>query len=443
MSGVWRKPPGPRILGSELFEGTAMSALVRRLLPLTLMVFVACSDSPRGPLDPALPPLDLSLGRLAFEQECSGCHASRDGFDLKTFGFADTTIIRRAVKHVDSSTARNIAGYIASLSAPRNDENVRLFQPRGTVLSSDLEFANALFGRDAWPAEITSAQLVTIDPRNVQVAIKLPVWSDEKSNTDWMPDFPLPPGVLDYSGGLVAGAVAGYRAAPTRDNLVRAVNALRTAERAVANADAPCLLEDTVRVRYRECFEVRRWASTLVALYMLKWGMNQNLGGTVHDIWWDVGNAARKSRADRNAPIANAVDNWATWMYLGWSFDPSRHSSSYLGGAFRTLGMTRHATFVALRSQVARPRNSISIYEDALNAVKFAPNTWASAAGTFALRHLNERIAAGERPANPEQTTTAIMQVNSTLAEAFKKVPLSDRPALDALARTVLASLGQ
>ena len=420
-----------------------MSALLRLSLPLALLASVACSDSPRGPLDPATPALDLSLGRLAFEQQCSGCHASRDGFDLKTFGFSDTTIIRRAVRHVDSSTARNIAGYIKSISAPPHDEHLRLFQPRAAVLSGDVEFATSLFGRDAWPAELTTTQLLVIDPRNVQIAIKLPVWSDEVSNTDWMPDFPLPPGILNYSGGLAAGAIAGYRASPTKENLVRAVNALRTADRAVENTEAPCLLEDTLRVKYRQCFEVRRWTSTLVALYLLQWGMNQNLGGTIHDIWWDVGNAARKSRADRTAPIANAVDNWTTWMYLGWSFDPSKHSSSYLGGGFRTLGMTRHATFVALRSQVSRPRNSMSVYEDVLNAVKFAPNGWASAVGTFGLRHLNERIAAGERPANSEQAAMAIAQVNSTLTEAYKKVPMSDRAGLEALAKPVIATLSQ
>lgn len=420
-----------------------MSALLRLSLPLALLASVACADSPRGPLDPATPALDLSLGRLAFEQQCSGCHASRDGFDLKTFGFSDTTIIRRAVRHVDSSTARNIAGYIRSIYAPPNDEHLRLFQPRAGVLSGDVEFATALFGRDAWPAELTTTQLLVIDPRNVQIAIKLPVWSDEVSNADWMPDFPLPPGILNYSGGLAAGAIAGYRASPTKENLVRAVNALRTADRAVENTEAPCLLEDTLRVKYRQCFEVRRWTSTLVALYLLQWGMNQNLGGTIHDIWWDVGNAARKSRADRTAPIANAVDNWTTWMYLGWSFDPSKHSSSYLGGGFRTLGMTRHATFVALRSQVSRPRNSMSVYEDVLNAVKFAPNGWASAVGTFGLRHLNERIAAGERPANSEQAAMAIAQVNSTLTEAYKKVPMADRAGLEALAKPVIASLSQ
>src|SRR6476620_4725862 len=105
----------------------------RLFLPLGRLASVACSDA-RAPLDPAIPLPDPSLGRMAFDQSCSGCHASRDGFDLKTFGFTDTTIIRRAVKHVDTTTAYNIVAYIHSLSAPPNNADLRLFQPRGTVL---------------------------------------------------------------------------------------------------------------------------------------------------------------------------------------------------------------------------------------------------------------------------------------------------------------------
>lgn len=416
-----------------------MPVPARLFLPLVLLVSVACSDS-GSPLDPAIPLPDPSLGRVAFEESCSGCHASRDGFDIKTFGFTDTTIVRRAVKHVDSATARNIVAYIHSLNAPPNDKNLRLFQPKGATAATDLDFAMALFGRDAWP-DMSSADLAAIDPRNVQITVKLPVWADEGTNMDWMPDTPLPSGVLDYSGGLAAGAIAGYRAAPTKENLVRAVSALRTADRAAANLQAPCLLEDTLRVRYRECFEVRRWTSTLVALYMLHNGMNLNLGGDVHDIWWDVGNAARKSRADRSIPITNADQNWTAWMYLGWSFDPSKHSSSYLGGGFRQLGFMRQATFVALRSEVARPKNSMSIYEDAVNAVKFAPNAWATSVATFGLRHLNERLSAGEKPATADLLATATAQVNSLLTESYKKIPVADRAKVDALAQPVLAAL--
>ena len=408
-------------------------------LSLTLTAVVACSDS--SGTEPLVAGADPAMGRLAFEASCAGCHASRDGYDIKTFGFTDTTIIRRAVAHVDTATARDIVAYIHGLSAPPNSADLRLFQPKGAPVASDVEFATRLFGSDGWPTSITTAQLLAIDPRNVQIAAKLPVWADEKSNMDWMPDFVLPGGILDYSGGLARGAIAGYNAAPTADNLVRAVNALRTADRAVANPQAPCLLEDTVRVRYRECFEVRRWTSTLVALYMLRNGMNTQLAGRMQDVWWDVGNAARKSRTDRTIPIANVDQNWATWMFLGWSFDPSLHSSSYTGGGFRQIGLVRHATFVALRSEVARPRNSANVYEDLLNAVKFSPSTWTSSVTSFGLRHLDERLKAGDRPTTVEQRATAIMQVNSALTEASKKVPLAERATLEALARPVLTAL--
>jgi len=419
-----------------------MDRSARLLLSLVLIALVGCSDSVRGPVEPGMPNGDPVFGRFAFEEACSGCHASRDGFDLKTFGFTDTTIIRRAVKHVDSATARNIVAYIRSLAAPRNSENLPLFQPKGVPLGSDLEFATALFGRDAWPAELTNAELAAIDPRKVQIAIRLPIWSDEGSNMDWMPDFPLPAGVLDFSGGLAAGAIAGYSAAPTRDNLLRAVNALRNADRAIANPGAPCIFDDPLRVKFRECFEVRRWTSTLVALYLLRNGMDIDPGFQLHDVWWDVGNAARKSTADRSVPIANAVENWTSWMFLSWSFDPSRHSSSYTGGSFRQLGLTRHATFVALRSQVARPRNSAAVYEDLVNAVRFAPASWTVPVASFGLRHVAGRLLQGDRP-SADEIATAITRVTATLTEAYRKVTVADRVTLGVLAQPVLAALAQ
>ena len=422
------------------FEGTIMRSAHELSLSLTLLIAAACSDS-AGTIDPMAFSANPVMGKLAFEESCSGCHASRDGFDLKTFAFTDTTIIRRAVKHVDTATARNIVAYIHGLSAPPGYSGMRLFQPKGAPLGSDIDFAVALFGRDEWPADMTTARLLAIDPRNVQIAARLPVWADETSNLDWMPDRELPGGILDYSGGLARGAIAGYNAAPTADNLIRAVNAIRAADRATANQEAPCLLEDTIRVRYRECFEVRRWTSSLVALYMLRNGVNAQLAGKMQDVWWDVGNAARKSRGDRSAPIANVDQNWATWMFLGWSFDPSLHSSSYTGGGFRQIGLMRHATFVALRSEVARPRNSASVYEDLLNAVKFSPTTWTTAVTSFALRHVDERLMSGDRPATAELRATAIMQVNSAVTEANKKVATSERAQISALAQTVLGGL--
>lgn len=415
-------------------------------LSLLVLLLGAC-DNANSPADPGTPPPpppppvpNAALGRVAFENECSSCHASRDGFDLRMFGFTDTTIIRRAVNHVDTNTARNIVAYIHTVQSPELPETTHLFQPGGSSVSTDIEFATSLFGRDEWPATLTTAQLAAIDPRTVRIAVRLPIWSNEGNNLDWMPDQPLPPAILEYQGGMAAAAVAGYRAFPTPENLLRAVNALRNADRAAANLGAPCLLEDTVRVRYRDCFEVRRWTSSLVALHMMRYGIDQTLGGQVHDVWWDVGNAARRSRTDPAVPIANPVENWANWMYLGWSFDPSQHASVYTGGAFRQLGLNRHATFIALRSEIARPRNSASPYDDAANAVNFSPIGWVPSVATFALQHLRERLAAGERPTQA-QMADAVTRVNSTVQMATQKSPASARPGIQALGQQVLALL--
>jgi hypothetical protein len=409
------------------------------LLCAVAILMSACSaDAPVGPGDPGPDPVS---GLLAFERECASCHASKDGFDLAVFGFMDSTIIRRAVGHVDTATALDIVAHIRRLNTPHVSENTRLFQPGNVPIASDMEFTVALFGRDAWPAEMTTAMLRTIDPRQVRIAVPLPVWSDETGNLDWMPDVPLPDHVLQYSGAAATAMLAGYRAAPSRENLLRAVTTLRAIDRTPANPDAPCLFEDPTRVRYVECFEIRRWASSLVGQHMLRYDLEQNLGADIHDIWWDVGNAARKSRQDPSQTVAAATVNWASWMFLGWSFDPSRHPSVYTGGGFQNLGLPRHATFVALRSEVARPVNSPMVYDDLRQAARFSPPHWTASATTFALRHLIERLDAGDRPTRPEQRTEAMTVVNAALVDALRKVPVADRAAISVLGQQVLAKL--
>jgi hypothetical protein len=383
-----------------------------------------------------------ALGSLAFTRECGQCHTTGDGFDLTFFGYADSTIIRRAVAHVDTTTALHIVAHIRSLGSPRAREDTRLFQPGGTPLGSDVGFAVALFGADAWPAGLTTAGLRAINPLQVRIALPLPMWSDEGTNLDWMPDAPLPEHALRFEGRRVEGALAGYRAAPSRENLLRVVMALRAAERTPSAEQAPCLFDDPARFKPRECFEIRRWASNLVAQHMLRSGlMSQSLGPELHDIWWDVGNAARRSRGSAD-PIEHAVENWASWMFLGWAFDPSRHASVYTGGGFRQLGLPRHATFIALRSQVARRERSPAPYADLLNAVRFAPTHWARNVAEFGFRHLVERLEAGDRPARPEQIAEARTQVQTALADANRKVTPADREVLVQLAERVLTLLG-
>src|SRR5215212_5706041 len=104
-----------------------MHRLIALSFPLVALLVGGCSDGSNGPVAPGPLSANVSLGHAAFTQSCSTCHASGDGFDLKTFGFSDTTIIRRAVKHVDTATARNIVSYIHSLSAPPNSADLRLF----------------------------------------------------------------------------------------------------------------------------------------------------------------------------------------------------------------------------------------------------------------------------------------------------------------------------
>jgi hypothetical protein len=412
----------------------------RHLVLALCGVLVGCEAAEVGAPVPAGP--NAALGREAFTRECATCHASGDGFDLAFFGFTDTTIVRRAVAHVDTATALDIVAHIRSLRVPSVPENLRLFQPRGVTVGSDVAFAVALFGRDAWPVELTTDGLKAIDPRQVAIAVPLPVWSDEGSNLDWMPDDPLPPEIVGYAGGLPGAAVAGYRAVPTRENLARAVAALRSADRVGANLGAPCLFEDAARVDYEACFEVRRWTSTLVAQHMLRYDVRASLGPELHDVWWDVGNAARKSRQDPARTVERAVENWATWMFLGWSFEPSRHPSVYTGGGFRQLGLSRHATFVALRSQVARPRNSPMVYDDLVQAIRFAPGSWTTASAAFGFRHLLERLESGDRPTRPEQITEARADVEMAIAEVNRRAPAADRAALTALGQLVLQALG-
>ena len=296
------------------------------------------------------------------------------------------------------TTSLDIAAYIRTLSVDPVGRFDQSFQPGGLQIEDDVSFAMGLFGEDAWPSSLTPDQLAAIDPTDVPVALAFPRWSFEEANIDWMPDAPLPVGILDYDGGLARGALEAYYATGTDTWLIHAVGALRSIDRREANPDAPCLTEDVERFRPEECFEVRRWTSSLVAQHMLRSGRSDPIDPMLHDSWWDVGNAARKSLERGATPIENAVENWAVWMYLGWAFSPDRHASVYLGNALSRLGLARHATFVALRAQLARRPESSDPYADLMSVARFAPDHWLFEAASFGYRHLIDRLEAGDSP---------------------------------------------
>jgi hypothetical protein len=127
--------------------------------------------------------------------------------------------------------------------------------------------------------------------------------------------------------------------------------------------------------------------------------------------------------------MENAKQNWAAWMYLSWSFAPPQHASVYTGGGLNNIGLPRHATFVALRSQAARPRGSMQPYEDARSAMTFAPATWVYDVAHFAFQHLNDRLDQGDVPA-AANLQAARDAVTTAVLNAQRKAAVAQRPTI-------------
>jgi hypothetical protein len=431
-------------------DSNKVKCMMKGFLPAAAVLFAllagcgAADDlGPNAPpvQPPGPPPTpDIALGQTAFVQECARCHNSGDGFDLAYFSYPDSTIIRRALGHVNLTTSQQIAAYIGWLNTPHVSRHARVFQPKGTPAASDVEFAVGLFGQDAWPA-MTTAQLRAINPADVRVPLALPEWSVEGENTDWLADAPPPPGIMSYNGNRAANAVAAYQAAPSAANLALAVEALSDADHSPANPAAPCLFNDASRVNYLSCYEVRRWTSSLVAQHMLRQNSLQSAGTLAHEVWWAVGEAARQAIKVGSGAIPNAASNMVDWFYLGWMFEPGVHESFYLENR---LG-PRLAVFVALRGQVSRPPNSWgehrSIYDDLIRAAEHTPNSWANAVGTFALTHILERLNSGERPTTTAQKNTATTLINTAITRLSTKVSAAQLSALQALATQAKSKL--
>ena len=430
-------PTYPRV-----HDARPLAVLMSLLAPLPLSI--GCSpDTVTAPPNVS-PPIrgNAVQGRIAFEAECASCHATRDGLDLAFFRFPDTTIIRRAVAHVDTSTAHDIVAHIATIRVAPTSREFLLFQPGGVQVAGDTEFAMRLFGADAWPVDLTEEGLAAIDPRDVAIALPMPLWSFEFSNLDWMPETPIRDALLDYptEAGVARGHLSRYYATRSAEDLFRAVVALRIAERDPANPSAPCVMDPIDLLRSVECFESRRWISTLVAQHMIRKGETEPIHFALHDEWWDVGNVSRRSR-QIGQPLDNAVQNWAVWMYLGWAFDPSRHASVYLGNVFSLLGMPRQATFHALRAQVSRGPRSLAAYHDTHNAARFAPAHWTFSATRFGLEELLGRLQAGFQPLGTEAVVEARVTVDRAYTAAARKVTAVEAVQLAALRDHILALL--
>tara|TARA_B100000809_G_scaffold185168_1_gene183238 strand:- start:194 stop:724 length:531 start_codon:yes stop_codon:yes gene_type:complete len=146
---------------------------------------------------------------------------------------------------------------------------------------------------------------------------------------------------------------------------------------------------------------------------MVRSGQSDQLESFLHNLWWDVGNAARKS-ISHGKPIANATENWAMWMHMGWVFAPEMNNSFYLGEGLRRLGLRRHATFVALRSMVARNDGSHLMYRDLRNVLSFAPDHWAAEVLEFGYKYLIDQLEQGKLPRRRYDLEVAYEKLVST-----------------------------
>ena len=371
---------------------------------------LALPEPPAGqpqPPEPTPPVGDPEVGGLAFTDACAGCHNSRDGLDLVAFGYADHTVMRRAVAHVDTATARDILAHLGSLSSRTqhlldgHTAATRLFQPGGRILPTDRALAMELFGADGWPEDLSSDELRSLDPRDVPVALPFPRWSDEGSNLDWMPDAPIPLRVLDANDGRARGHLEAYYENASEQSLEDAVAALGVADRLVV--DAPC--SKITAPDYGVCFDVRRWTATLTLQHFLR---NPTMGGGealprwMTEPWWEVGQASRRmvNAADSvgtSPAIDHALENWLQWMYVGWIFDPGREPSPYLARGLVRAGLPKHAVFTTLRTLVDREPGDRLAYHDARTVARYAPPEWSASTLSFAYRNLAERLDSGER----------------------------------------------
>ena len=390
---------------------------------VALMVVVGgCADEVTSPL-PDVQSANAELGLHTFIRECASCHASGDGFDLAFFAFPDSTIIRRALGHVSLSEALDIVAHIRTMSVAGLSRDARAFQPGNHVLDDDVDFARGLFGADAWPEGLSTSALQGIDPKYVAVAVALPKWSVEEANLDWMPDDPLDEGILGFGGA--GEAQQAYHANPSDHNLLVAVQLLRNSSRRADNPAAPCLLNDEDRIQYDECFEVQRWIASLAAQHMLRTDQRFGIHRLAHDAFWDVGQTVRRSIVRGKLDPENGIQNWASWMYVGWMFEPQNHASTYTGTGLQRVGLPRHATFVALRSMVVRGPRSHAPYKDLRSAAQFAPEHWVYEATRFGLQHLVERLESGDLPGDTMNETVDDLRavVTRAMTTAIRKDP--------------------
>ncbi len=361
---------------------------------------------------------------MAFVESCAGCHASRDGLDLAHFGFNSFDVVRRAVAHVDSATARDIAAHIGTLGGTGLSRAVSPFQPGGRIRGArpywvasnaddDLDFWIEAFGTSGWPAGLTAETLRAIDPLDIPVPLAMPRWSLEGSDEDWMPDAPLPAEVLDDAGGAVRIALEAYYADPTEARLVEVVDRFREA---TLGPGRLCWREEPFA-----CFDARRWMASLGAMHYLREGARGPVPTAVARVWWEVGESeiALQAISTNAEERASAFRSGARWMYVAFSQDPEgfREPAGYMGTFLRSQGLNRVSLFAALRRMVgdgaAHREHPDEFLEDGRLAVQRVDADVALGVVEFVFQHFADRLGGGRSP------DLDLLQGRRTVAETW------------------------
>jgi len=309
------------------------------------------------------------------------------------------------------------------------------FQPGAAVLADDKAFWRALTGTDGWPNDLTPERLLAIDPRTISVPIRLPTWSSESDETDWMPERPLPQELL--AGGLQQ-ALDAYYAAPSDDGMLRAVAAFQDAMRTRTDM---CSGEIAFHKRPADCFEAMRWMSSFAAVHLLRKRAAVTPPNALLDLWWDTGEAGVSYwfYTHGSEPTNVAFG----WMYLAYSFAPSRFAEDggYLGQflqqpqrAGSSVNFARVATFTALRRMVdpGLPRDGGAVASthpvyDALLAMVRAPDELKPSVARFTHDYLVRWLAAA-----PPLDDAARARATQLVTTQFRDMPAALRDDLAA-----------
>jgi hypothetical protein len=360
---------------------------------------------------------DSARGRVAWLNSCQECHTHDRPIDMELFNF--TSVIRRAMNHVDTLTALDIVADIARLGAggPLTPTTV-IYQPGtpATAVASDSLFAVALWGADQWRSTLTRDSLLAVHIKDVRIPITLPLWSDESTAYDWIPGTgpftgQIPAGVL--ASQLVQNALASYRANPTIQNAGNLAGKIENSAHNVAIPDAPCMYDLSIaqgrNIRYdsinaQRCADIMKWGSNLMYQTGVAAGLHPDtIIKRSEGVWWETGHMFHKAQQrGRNIELRSLQS--CSWIYLGslWTGAARREASLYMtgpcGNGNTGLGHGRWASWMTAYMAVRRAaddKGSTEICRDGWSMTDHGHSAWFATSVPFILREIMYRLDNG------------------------------------------------